>query len=235
MPAPVVVAAAARTAGTGAARSVATKEAAKGAGAKTAAKSGGVTDKLQKAADVVPGLPRGKSKGSASKGSSGGFNAHRVLVMEFVICIIILGLFPLTKGEDDKLSPGAWMKKGSAVCSLFLLLGLLSSGGKTAAKVATAFGGIVTLTLLVNERTIFVRIAELFNKTNSEDEDPAEGDPEVDEDSAGAGGVGVGVGGAVTGPGVGIGGAAGQAAGNMADLLKVLKENQQRIYRAGMR
>lgn len=231
MPAPVVVAAAARTAGTGAARSVATKEAAKGASTK-AASSGGVGSKLQKAADAVPGLPRGKSKSSGSSGSSGGLNPHRILIMEFVICIIILALYPLQGGKEDE-KPGAWMKKGSAMCGLFLILGLVSSGGRKAGKVAAAFGGIVTVTLLVNERSVFVKIAELFNKVNSEDDDPTDGDPEVDDSTGGS--VGVGVGGAVTGPGTGIGNAAGEAAGNVADLLKVLKENQQRIYRVGMR
>ncbi len=211
-------------------------------GAATGAALGSVVPGVGTAAGAVVGGTVGavgggvsakrENKAAKQAGRGGGLNAHRILIMEFVICIIILALYPLQGDKDDE-KPGAWMKKGSAMCGLFLILGLIGSAGKGAAKVAAAFGGIVTITLLVNERSVFVTIAEKFNNVNSES-DPAEGDPEVDEDSPG-GSAGVGVGGAVTGPGTGVGNATGQAAGDLAGLLKVLKENQQRVYRAGMR
>lgn len=137
-------------------------------GATTGATTGAAVGSIVPGVGTVAGAAIGAGVGAAG-GAASGRKAKRaekraqqgpysqILVAEFVICTIILALSPL---GQEKANPGTWMKKGSAVCGLFLVLGLIGSIGKGSAKVAAAFGGIVTLTLLVNERNIFGVVAK---------------------------------------------------------------------------
>jgi hypothetical protein len=90
--------------------------------------------------------------------------ARQLLVAEFVVCIIISAFSPLTRKHADQLDPGKdaavkWIKQGTAICGLFLVLSLISAAGKGAAKMAAGFGGIVTMALLLNDRDIFTVLA----------------------------------------------------------------------------
>jgi hypothetical protein len=129
---------------------------------------------------VVPGIGTavGAGAGAAVGGIGGAMKGHaakkawyrsnaqggarQVLVLEFVLSIVILAFGPLTDRHKDE-GPGEFMKRGSALCALFLILGLIGAGGPKAAKVAAGFGGIVCVSLLVSNRSIFTVIAKKFN------------------------------------------------------------------------
>lgn len=135
---------------------------------------------------VVPvvGTAAGAAGGAVVGGAAGGVSGRRrkqewkaakraalgpgrqIVVMEFVICMVILALSPLTDKHKTE-GPTAFMRRGSAVCALFLILALLSAGGPKAGRVAAGFGGLVTLTLLVSSRDVFVVLAKKFNSTKN--------------------------------------------------------------------
>lgn len=120
---------------------------------------------------------------------------RRLLVAEFVLCLVILALSPLTDKHKSE-GPTAFLRRGSAVCALFFILALISSGGRGATKVAAAFGGLVTLTLLVSSRDVFAVLAAKFASTS--DGSPA-GPTDVGDVAGDAAGdqAGAAVGGAV--------------------------------------
>jgi hypothetical protein len=141
---------------------------------------------------IVPGVGTavGAGVGAAVGGAAGGVSAHRekaaeraagrgsaqqLLVAEFIVCMILLALSPMS--SDKEIAPKDWMKRGSAMCALFLVLGLVSHGSAAVAKVCAAFGGIVTVALLVDQRSVFAVIAEKL-KTTGTATPPEEGPPE---------------------------------------------------------
>lgn len=97
----------------------------------------------------------GKGKG----GWVGSGSGQRLLVAEFVICSLILALSPLTDRHKVD-TPAVWMKRATAICALFIVLGLVGTGGPKSAKVAASFGGLVTLVLLLTDRDVLVVIAD---------------------------------------------------------------------------
>lgn len=99
-------------------------------------------------------------KAYAAENRQGGYK--QLLIAEFVICLVITALSPLTdKHKED--SPATVMKRYTAVAALFLILGLVSSGGRSAAKMASAFGGIATAVLLLSERNVLMVLAKKFS------------------------------------------------------------------------
>jgi hypothetical protein len=95
---------------------------------------------------------------SPSKGRLNRSGARQLLVAEFVVCVLILGLSPLTdKHKTD--TPPAWLKRGTSICGVFIVLGLVATGGPKAARLAASFGGLVTLALALSDRDVFVAIA----------------------------------------------------------------------------
>lgn len=142
---------AARTAGSPAGRSAGSTAAGAAAGSSIGNRSGG----------------RSASKGKGG-GGSGPKHSHagRVLIAEFIGCLAIVALSGLTdKHKDD--SPGDLIKRLSGVTALFVLLGLLSSGGRSAGRIAAAFGGVVTVTLLVSDRDVLTVITNRFGTPSS--------------------------------------------------------------------
>jgi len=133
---------------------------------------------------VVPGVGTaiGAGAGAALGGAGGAVKAHtskraakaakraalgparQLLTAEFVICVAILAFSPLTDKHKSE-GPQAFLRRGAAICALFFILGLISSGGRGATKVAAGFGGLVTLTLLVSSRDVFAVLAKKFNST----------------------------------------------------------------------
>jgi hypothetical protein len=92
---------------------------------------------------------------------------QRLLVAEFVACMVILALSPLTNKD---VGAREWLKRGSAMCGLFLILGLIGSAGPSAARMSSAFGGLATVALMVDQRSLFTAIAR---RLGSEDIGPA--------------------------------------------------------------
>jgi hypothetical protein len=109
----------------------------------------------------VLGGAGGAIKGSRDKArwkAAGRSPASRALLAEFTLCLVVVALSPAVKPAGE-VKPADWMKRGSAVCGFFILLGLLSSIGPRSGRVAVAVGGLVTLGLLVDGREVFGQLA----------------------------------------------------------------------------
>jgi hypothetical protein len=144
--------------------------------AKAAARSRRPSYTRSAAAGAASGAAQGGQAGAAAGAATGLITAHgekkeaarlrramrsparKLLVAEYIVCMIILAFSPLTDkhGSDTAVK---WMKRGTAMSVVFLLLGIISSGGERAEKVAAGFGGLVTLALLMNDRDIFAMMA----------------------------------------------------------------------------
>jgi hypothetical protein len=105
-------------------------------------------------------------------------HARKIVVAEFAVCVVIAALSPMTKRDEP---PGAFMKRMTAICGVFFLLGIVSAGGRGAARAAAGFGGIITVALAVSERDLFMKITSVFQ---SVDDKPAVGTgPSSDPDA----------------------------------------------------
>lgn len=114
------------------------------------------------------GKKKGSGKGAASKALAGSAGKYRrILIAEFIVCVIILGLSPLAK-KPGEMGPTRFMKRGSATCALFVILGLVSAMGRGAGKAAAAFGGLVTVVLLVDQREAFGKVATMLNASDED-------------------------------------------------------------------
>jgi hypothetical protein len=87
--------------------------------------------------------------------------ARKMIVAEFTICMIVIALSPLTDKRKQE-SGRAFMRRMTALMALFILLGIVSAGGDSAAKLAAAFGGLVMVVLLVSERDLAAVVGALF-------------------------------------------------------------------------
>lgn len=114
------------------------------------------------AAGGAPAGPEGAAVGAvlgALTGGGGGKGkrrgpGNRALVAEFVICMAMLAMSPLVD-SGGSVTTGKWMKKGSATAAVFIILGFVSSMGESAKKVAAGLGLLMTLSVLLNERSVF--------------------------------------------------------------------------------
>lgn len=115
------------------------------------------------------GLAYGAGRGRKSKGagsSSSSWSPTRALVAEFALCTVILALSPLAAPEG-KTSPKDWMKRGSALCGVFMLLGMASSIGPKAGRASVALGGLITVVLLIDQRSMFGVISDRMKTTGT--------------------------------------------------------------------
>lgn len=176
----------AEKAASGAAGKAAPKSAPKGGGGGGAGGGGGPKGGGGKGGGSggpdLPDLPERGSWRKRSEGRKGGKSKllkgdagrwRRMMIGEFIVCVIILGLSPLAKGSGE-MGPVRFMKRGSATCAFFIILGLLSSAGKGAAKAGAMFGALVTLVLLVDQREIFGKLAKTLNASSKDDTSDAE-------------------------------------------------------------
>lgn len=126
------------------------------------------------------------SRGSGSD-SGRGSGARKLLVAEFTLCMVVLAFSPVTdKHKAEK--PGAFMKRASATMGVFFVLGLISTAGRGASRAAAGFGGLMTLTLLISQRSIFAVLAGKMAPGVGEGqsvEDAGEGVAEIIGDVAG--------------------------------------------------
>jgi hypothetical protein len=84
---------------------------------------------------------------------------QRLLVAEFLACILLVTFGPLADARRGE-SPSTWIKRSSSIFGVFFVLGLISTGGKSAAKAAAGFGGIVAVAMLVTNRGEFTAIGK---------------------------------------------------------------------------
>lgn len=95
----------------------------------------------------------GKSGGGKAQSSRGKravswawSGSKKLLMAEFILCVVVLALGSLTSDpEDGKDQAARAMVKASAFALIFFLLAILSAGGKGAAKSATAVGTLITV------------------------------------------------------------------------------------------
>lgn len=161
-------------------------------------------------------LSRGLRSPSKQQQSGPGSPARRVLVAEFALCMVIVALSPVTDRKRGE-SPAAFMKRASAVMAVFFVLGLIASGGRGAGRAAAGFGGLVTLTLAISSRSLFVVLAGKVGTSAGEDQDDAHTDDQLGD---GAAGLGEAAGDAAAGAGSGIGSAVGGAAGAAGGVIR---------------
>jgi hypothetical protein len=105
-----------------------------------------------------------------------------VLIAEFVACLVIVGLSGLAPKHAGE-APGSLVKRLSGVAALFALLGLVSSGGRTAGRIAAAFGGLVTVALVVSDQDILTTITSRFGTPASTGPAGPPGDGQILVDS----------------------------------------------------
>jgi len=110
------------------------------------------------------GAPRASTRSTGSTGSTGstagralgkvGPRARKWLLAELVVCVLLLVLSGVTgtASDDAKDTGGRLAVKGSALAGVFVVLGLVSAGGKGAEKAAGALGALITLSYLFSER-----------------------------------------------------------------------------------
>ena len=109
----------------------------------------------------------GKLPSSLTFGGDGS-NAHKLVVAEFILCVVIIGFNPIMtrkpqkKGSTTEVYITNDFVRLTAVCLLFFVLALMANTRKYA-KISAAFGGLVTLGVLWNANSLFVTIANLFN------------------------------------------------------------------------
>lgn len=110
------------------------------------------------AASGSGGGPSGAGLGALTGLLSGGkgkrTGGNKALVGEFVVCMVLLGLSPLAEKGGD-VTVGKFLKKGSATAAVFIILGFISASGQSGRKVASGLGLLMTLTILLNERSVF--------------------------------------------------------------------------------
>lgn len=131
------------------------------------------------AAGAVIGGPVGAAAGAALGGAGGAIagakakkayrlaahanlGARRIVVAEFLICMVIVALSPLTDKKKNE-GPTAFMRRMTAIMALFFILGLISAAGRGAGKFAAGLGGLVTVALAVSDRDLFTKVADLFS------------------------------------------------------------------------
>lgn len=111
------------------------------------------------AGGAVSGSRAKKNYRAAMRADSAG--PRKLLLAEFAVCATVTALSPLTDAKRTE-KPGDWMKRMTAVLGLFFVLALISAAGRGSAKVAAGLGGLVTVVLLISERDLFVKLAEIF-------------------------------------------------------------------------
>lgn len=162
----------------GAGRAVATRASgAASVAGKTPATAGGATrnTRYRSSSSGSSGSSGGSAKGiidSAVSGSVAGRAAdkatrralpdspsRRVLVAEFTASMAIVAMSPITDRHKTD-TPGALMKRLSAVMAVYFVLALIATGGRGASRAASAFGGLILLVLATSNRDIFVVLAK---------------------------------------------------------------------------
>jgi uncharacterized membrane protein len=111
-------------------------------------------------------LAGAKAKKAYKMAMHASLGARRLVVAEFLICMIVIALSPLTDKHKDE-SPITFMRRMTATMALFLILGLLSGAGPGAGKVAAGFGGLVSVAVALSNRDLFMKIGDLFGKSSA--------------------------------------------------------------------
>lgn len=111
-----------------------------------------------------PSPDRAGSKNFKLKlGGAGGTGAHKLVVAEFILVIILIGISPIMtrKPSGGHLYLANDFVRLTAACLLFFVLGLASNNPRSS-RFAAAFGGLVTLGVMFNSLGAITAMANLF-------------------------------------------------------------------------
>lgn len=100
-----------------------------------------------------------RAKKGLVKGAGKRVGSQGTLVAEFIACVLILLLSPLGKDVSAK----DFMKRGTAVSLLFIVLAMIGSAGPGARRAVTAFGGLLTLVVFLDQRNLLLSISGKFS------------------------------------------------------------------------
>lgn len=100
--------------------------------------------------------------------TTGGSGAHRAVVAEFILVVVLIAASPIftRKGSGSHLYQAGDFVRLSATCLLFFVLALLSNSAGTA-RIAAAFGGLVTVGVMFSARDSVTAIASLFTPVST--------------------------------------------------------------------
>lgn len=133
-----------------------------GVGTLAGAAAGGI---LGGAGGAVSGRRELRAFRAQQRMAAGTHGPRRVVLAEFVICMVIASLSPLTDAGKTE-GPATMIKRLTALMLLFFGLALMTGAGRGPARAAAAFGGVITLALVVSKRDLMVKVAEIFNRRN---------------------------------------------------------------------
>lgn len=112
----------------------------------------------------APAKKSGGGKESAAAGASGGrvrrsarwawSDNRKVLIAEFLICVVVLGLGTVVSPDDSKHDVPRAMIKGSALAGVFFLLTLVSTAGGNARRTANAIGTLITASYVLTSADV---------------------------------------------------------------------------------
>lgn len=117
--------------------------------------------------------------------SAAGHSGMKMLMAEFLICIVVLGLSPLgsapsadsqdgtaTDTSGALAGAGSFMLKGTATFGVFLVLGMAAAIGPNIAKYAAGVGGLMTLAVLFNAANSFSGIVDGIKSAKAPSTEP---------------------------------------------------------------
>lgn len=143
----------------------ATKPPASGRTGKGSTSSSSTSDRHQ----VRFGKDRGRSLSIPKFGGvKGGGAAHKLVIAEFVLCIVLIGIAPILvrppapdgSGRNHLYLANDFVRL-SATCLLFFILALLANQPRSA-RFAAAFGGLVVLGAAFNANKAFIALTGIF-------------------------------------------------------------------------
>lgn len=97
--------------------------------------------------------------------TGGGRGAHKLVIAEFMLCVILIGAAPILTRKagpgNSHLYAANDFVRLTAVCLLFFVLALLANQPRSA-RWAAAFGGLVTLGTVFNATQAITALASIF-------------------------------------------------------------------------
>lgn len=95
--------------------------------------------------------------GAVQRWSGKGSGARKLLVAEFLACVVILALAPLsTKHRGDDVH--AWIRRWFGISGLFLFLALAATAGDRVGRIAAASGLVATAALVFNDADVILNL-----------------------------------------------------------------------------
>lgn len=100
-------------------------------------------------APLLQGANAAHNKIFGGKGRLTSSNSSRLLLVEFLVCMVILGAGTIVAPQGSKDGVPRLMTRGTGLSLLFFVLALTAGGGPKVKKAAEALGGLVTVSYLV--------------------------------------------------------------------------------------